>query len=36
LAYVLSAVVGIVIVGIVVWLFTLLLTSGKAPARSQS
>jgi cobalt/nickel transport system permease protein len=35
LAYVLSAVLGIVIIAIVVWLFTLLLTSGKAPAPSQ-
>ncbi len=36
LAYVLSAAVGIVIVAIVAWLFTLLLTSDQAPARPQS
>jgi hypothetical protein len=36
LAYVLSAVLGIVIIAIVIWLFTLLLTAGKAPAHSQS
>jgi cobalt/nickel transport system permease protein len=36
LAYVLSAVLGIVIVAVVAWLFTLLFTSGKATTRSQS
>lgn len=36
LGYVLSAVLGIVLVAVVAWLFTLLLTSGKTPTRTQS
>jgi cobalt/nickel transport system permease protein len=36
LGYVLSAALGIILIAVVTWLFTLLLTSGKAPTHSQS